>query len=107
MDVPRRLSLKALEELKKHPWPGNVRELSNALKRAAVVSDRLILEVADLSLHKPESVSTPIGDLIHDVVVETYLRVGSAVETAKLLGLRRPVVRHHIKLWEQRKSEAS
>ncbi len=107
MDVPRRLSLKALETLQKHSWPGNVRELSNALTRAAVISDKLILEVTDFELKKGETTATPIGDLIHEVVIETYLKHGSAVETAKVLGLRRPVVRHHIDLWQKRRRESS
>ena len=78
--------------------PGELDPSTNTLKRAAVISDRLVLEAADLTIRKPETNVTPIGDLIHDVVIETYLRLGSAIDTAKVLGLRRPVVRHHIKV---------
>ena len=42
------LSPQALSELQKHKWPGNVRELENAIERACILSDSLILEPQDL-----------------------------------------------------------
>lgn len=101
--VPRRMTLRALEKLKAYRWPGNVRELTNTLKRAAVASDKIVLDGVDIDVQKTNVCSTPISHLLHDSIIETYKRVGSHAETAKILGLRRPVVRHHVDVWERKK----
>ena len=44
------LSPAATDALKQHHWPGNVRELENAIERACIISDTLVLEAADLGL---------------------------------------------------------
>src|SRR5918998_1664358 len=44
------LSPAALDALKQHHWPGNVRELENAIERACILSDTLLLEPKDLGL---------------------------------------------------------
>ncbi|HUE83650.1 MAG TPA: sigma-54 dependent transcriptional regulator [Pyrinomonadaceae bacterium] len=44
------LSDAALAALKSHRWPGNVRELENAIERACILSDSLVLEPSDLGL---------------------------------------------------------
>jgi len=36
-----------------HRWPGNVRELENAIERACILTDTMILEPADLGLTAP------------------------------------------------------
>src|SRR6185437_17076837 len=51
-----RFSTEALAALKQHRWPGNVRELENAIERACIISDSLVLEPSDLGLG-PESVT--------------------------------------------------
>ncbi len=45
-----RLSLGAEKELEAHPWPGNVRQLRNVLERAALLSERVVLEAEDLGV---------------------------------------------------------
>ena len=42
------LSPEAVTEIRKHKWPGNVRELENAIERACILSDDLILQPLDL-----------------------------------------------------------
>ena len=42
------LDADAIIEIKKHKWPGNVRELENAIERACILSDNLILKPSDL-----------------------------------------------------------
>jgi len=42
------LSPEAVTEIRKHNWPGNVRELENAIERACILSDDLILQPRDL-----------------------------------------------------------
>ena len=44
------LSDAACNELIGHRWPGNVRELENAIERACILSDSLVLEPFDLGL---------------------------------------------------------
>jgi transcriptional regulator with PAS, ATPase and Fis domain len=44
------LSDDALAALREHSWPGNVRELENAIERACILSDSMILEPKDLGL---------------------------------------------------------
>ena len=40
----------ALEVLRAHRWPGNVRELENAIERACILSDTMVLGPKDLGL---------------------------------------------------------
>jgi len=42
------LNPEALELLGQHAWPGNIRELRNVLERAALLSDDLVLDAAEL-----------------------------------------------------------
>jgi len=44
------LSEESLVTLRKHKWPGNVRELQNAIERACILSDTMLLEPKDLGL---------------------------------------------------------
>ncbi len=44
------LSEPALEALRAHSWPGNVRELENAIERACILTDTMVLAPADLGL---------------------------------------------------------
>jgi len=50
------LSDEAIAALRRHQWPGNVRELENAIERACIISDTLVLEPSDLGLG-PESMT--------------------------------------------------
>src|SRR5882724_9313078 len=44
------LSDEAITALQKHRWPGNVRELENAIERACILTDTMILQPMDLGL---------------------------------------------------------
>jgi DNA-binding NtrC family response regulator len=57
------LSNEAIAHIRGRAWPGNVRELENAIERACILSDSLILEPRDLGL-----VSASIDDdkSLHD-----------------------------------------
>jgi DNA-binding NtrC family response regulator len=44
------LSEESLDTLRRHKWPGNVRELENAIERACILSDTMLLEPKDLGL---------------------------------------------------------
>ncbi|MBI4387693.1 MAG: sigma-54-dependent Fis family transcriptional regulator, partial [Candidatus Omnitrophica bacterium] len=47
----RGVSPEAMQFLIKYEWPGNVRELENSLERAAVLTQRDILDISDFSEH--------------------------------------------------------
>ena len=49
------LSDAACAALRAHSWPGNVRELENAIERACILSDSMVLEPKDLGLGGGES----------------------------------------------------
>ena len=44
------LNPEAITAVKQHHWPGNVRELENAIERACIISDTLLLQPSDLGL---------------------------------------------------------
>jgi len=53
------LSSEAEGGLQKHDWPGNVRELENAIERACILTDTMMLEPRDLGLaHESATSST-------------------------------------------------
>src|SRR5947208_353813 len=56
------LSEAAVEWLRDQPWPGNVRALEHAIERAAVLSDKEILEPADFVGPRPLSPSPQRGE---------------------------------------------
>jgi transcriptional regulator with GAF, ATPase, and Fis domain len=81
------LSVEAIDALKQHHWPGNVRELENAIERACILSDTLMLQPADLGRGPsatPESESLDQLDLSGTLsdVAHRALRV---VERKKIL----------------------
>lgn len=52
------LSDESLVALRAHRWPGNVRELENALERACILSDTMVLEPKDLGLATTDTESS-------------------------------------------------
>lgn len=40
----------AMEKLLNYPWPGNIRELENAIERAIVLSEKAVIDAADLPI---------------------------------------------------------
>jgi len=89
---PTRIAPRALAALERFPWPGNVRELANAIERAVALSDRDVLELADLppgvaragrveelreGVRSGEiGIETAAADFEREVVVETLERYG-------------------------------
>ena len=79
------LSDEACNELITHSWPGNVRELENAIERACILSDNLVLEPRDLGLReKARPADTDSFDLSGSLA-EASQRVVRAVERQKIL----------------------
>ena len=80
------LSAEAIESLKQHHWPGNVRELENAIERACILSDTLILQPADLGLGPSTDESEPLEQLdLSGTLSDVAHRALRVVERRKIL----------------------
>ena len=55
----KRLSVAAEAALVAHDWPGNIRELQHCLGRACILSERPVLERADLFADRAQESATP------------------------------------------------
>lgn len=80
------LSPEAIETVKRHHWPGNVRELENAIERACILSDTLVLQPKDLGLGPAgETASGSAEQLdLSGTLSEVAHRVLYAVERKKI-----------------------
>ncbi|MHC8372295.1 sigma-54 interaction domain-containing protein [Pseudomonas sp. MDT1-85] len=102
------LNPEALDLLGQHAWPGNIRELRNVLERAALLSDDLMLNAADIraaigSFTPVQRVAPPaIEPVAHETFSEARERFdrqliesalaqcgGKVIEAAARLGLGR------------------
>jgi two-component system response regulator HydG len=94
---------KALARLRRYDWPGNVRELENAIERAVIITQGLMITVDDLPVgvrgaesetDARKSVEVEIGATMDEVerrvILETlaYTR-GDKSRTAQILGIGR------------------
>jgi two-component system, NtrC family, response regulator len=85
--------------LSAHSWPGNVRELENRLKRAVVMTERRMIDAADLELASSAHAAMPL-DLRaarlraeREVLQLALARAnGTLSVAAKLLGVSRPTL---------------
>ena len=57
------LSDSALAAMTAHGWPGNVRELENAIERACILTDTMILEPKDLGLTPPGAAAETLAGI--------------------------------------------
>jgi DNA-binding NtrC family response regulator len=82
---PAMLSDEAVGALKKHHWTGNVRELENAIERACILSDSLILQPNDLGLVEIKSEATTLDQLdLSGTLSDVAHRALSVVERRKI-----------------------
>ena len=82
-----RLSEDSLRALRAHHWPGNVRELENAIERACILTDTMLLEPKDLGLAEGDAESAeqlPSLDL-SGTLFEVTQRAIRSVERRKIL----------------------
>ena len=81
------LSEASLQALQAHQWPGNVRELENAIERACILTDTMLLEPKDLGLAErsaEDSQELQALDL-NGTLSEVTQRAIRAVERRKIL----------------------
>lgn len=89
----------AVAAIQAHSWPGNVRELENRVKRAVIMADGHVIDVADLEL---EVVRPPVANLDirtarmraeRDVIRAALISSNNTLSVAsKLLGVSRPTL---------------
>jgi DNA-binding NtrC family response regulator len=81
------LSPEGIEAIKQHHWPGNVRELENAIERACILSDTLVLQPKDLGLGpSAEAESESVEQLdLSGTLSEVAHRALRVVERKKIL----------------------
>lgn len=96
-----RLSIAALDHLRRQSWPGNVRQLQNALVQAATMSRGPLLEPADFTfldspLPSAAGAIVPVAEHIRRTVASHAGRLPFA-EIARRLGVSRKF------LWTRRK----
>lgn len=107
----------AMETLKSYDWPGNIRELRNVLERALILSDSGRVEAGHLGLgpkrepaedRKDLSVTVAVSDdlSLPDALLEAKRILvihalnsagGNVTATARILGISRDSLNHHIK----------
>jgi two-component system NtrC family response regulator len=89
----------ASHAMNNHEWPGNVRELENRVKRAVVMTERRLIDAADLELVPPTE-DLPDLDIRsarlraeRDVIQEALVRSNNTLSVAaRLLGVSRPTL---------------
>jgi transcriptional regulator with GAF, ATPase, and Fis domain len=79
------LSAEACSALRAHRWPGNVRELENAIERACILSDSLLLEPTDLGLvARSDADQTPASFDLNGTLSEVAQHALRFVEQRKI-----------------------
>ena len=122
------LAVDAVHLLTRYAWPGNIRELENVIHRALLVCDGKRLKPADLNLPQLQATPSPalasnlsvheqltmaldvfiqqqpdqlFEQCVKKVVLQTYHRCKqNQVQTARVLGISRNVLRAYLKQFE-------
>ena len=79
------LSPETIDALKQHHWPGNVRELENAIERACILSDTLLLQPKDLGLGEAKEAESLEQLDLSGTLSEAAHRALRLVERKKIL----------------------
>ena len=94
----------AIEKMKSYPWPGNVRELQNAIERAVLLCDGVIIDAQYLTMEsRPEGEQLTASDTLNleeleRAAIQQALRTTHGVqkEAAELLGISPRVLNYKI-----------
>ena len=117
--VPPVLDPTAIEALSRYQWPGNVRELRNVLERALILCRGNVIRAEDISLPRKKADEPRDGqeEIPLALSISPKCNLNEALDTAKrraiasalarcggnvsaaarLLGISRDALRHHIK----------
>jgi DNA-binding NtrC family response regulator len=102
------LTPRALIVLERHGWPGNVRELEHVIGRACMLTDDVLLDVADLpagltqqngsEANGLKNVASPLAGQERRMVEEALRQAGgNQSEAARKLGIGRDALRYKMK----------
>lgn len=106
---------RALARLRRHDWPGNVRELENAIERAVIIAQGLMITVDDLpdsvrgvesENDAPRTIQVEVGSKMEEVekqvILETLAHThGDKSRTAQILGIGRKTLYRKLQQYNQ------
>lgn len=95
---------RALRGLTKYAWPGNVRELENMVQRLVVMTDTLVIDIADFPPHLKFSArrGSGVNRTLAEVEIEHIKTVlhsvsGNKTRASSVLGIDRKTLREKLK----------
>lgn len=96
----KRLSQSAFRLLTNYPWPGNVRELKNTIERAFIMSERAVIDAADIenckisqanefepNLDQKISLNEILQKIERNYIMEAYDICGNVRAAAEMLSI--------------------
>jgi len=100
----------AAEKLQRYDWPGNVRQLQNEIQRAVLMTERQVVDLADLSASTADAAATPAQEtesgytIMEAMERNTILQVlretnGNKLEAARRLGIGRQTLYNKLKAY--------
>jgi transcriptional regulator with GAF, ATPase, and Fis domain len=104
---PEGFTNQALRALKSYYWPGNVREMENRLKKAAIMSDRALLNPDDLGLSGPPKRTLKLLNEAQEEWKNDYIRRAldlnnwNKAQTARDLGIDARTVFRYIEKFRE------
>ncbi len=97
-----RLTVDAMEAIKRHSWPGNVRELRNLMERTITFNDTGVIAASELEFGEmdgaepvvvavtPEGSSTSLDDMEKEHIIRVLRQTGgNKKKAAEILGIER------------------
>ncbi len=106
----------AISHLQRYHWPGNIRELKNVVERILITSSDSIITDSDLqndivipmkpiyeeAYSLPDGLTLPmfLANIEKKIILDTYAKTKSTVETAKKLGIAQPTVSTKLKKYQ-------
>src|SRR5579875_2656966 len=101
-----------IEALRNHPWPGNVRQLRNVIERAAIVSQKPLLGIADLPpdfrpRQSDGNFQVRLGSSLDELERELIFRTidyagGNKTKAAEILGVSLKTLYNRLERYEQK-----
>ncbi|MCI9598658.1 MAG: sigma 54-interacting transcriptional regulator [Firmicutes bacterium] len=104
--------------LQRYHWPGNIRELKNVVERILITSSNAVITDSDLqndivltptktsyeeAYSIPDGLTLPmfLANIEKKIILDTYEKTKSTVETAKKLGIAQPTVSTKLKKYQK------
>jgi len=100
-----RISIQAIQKMRKYSWPGNVRELQHTIEKAVILSDSGTLKPEDFVFKSSGRSTVPAAQTFEEMekqMIETALRKynGRHSAVARQLGVSRQTLYNKIKRYD-------